>query len=98
MDKDEVISKLSSHYDEIKALGVKRLSIFGSVARGEARQGSDVDLAAEFDPAAHVGLFGFSRIESFLRELLGVEVDLLSEPVRKERVQSEIDRDRVIVF
>lgn len=84
--------------DEIKALGVRRLSMFGSVARGDAGTRSDVDLAAEFDPKAHVGLFAFSRIETFLRELLGVDVDLLSEPARGAHMQAEIDRDRIVVF
>lgn len=98
MDKNDVISKLSPHFDEIRALGVKRLSMFGSVARGEARDDSDVDLAAEFDPGAHIGLFAFSRIESFLRDLLGAEVELLSEPARQAHVQAEIDKDRIVVF
>ena len=37
--------------------GVRHLSLFGSVARGDAEAGSDVDLAAELDPGAHIGLF-----------------------------------------
>jgi predicted nucleotidyltransferase len=54
----------------------RRIAVFGSVARGEARTGSDVDLLVDFEPGAslldQVGLF------QDLEELLGVEVDVVS--------------------
>ncbi len=54
----------------------RRIAVFGSVARGEARPGSDVDLLVDFEPGAslldHVGLF------QDLEELLGVGVDVVA--------------------
>ena len=44
MDRDETIAKLREHEAELKALGVQHLYLFGSTARGEASEGSDVDL------------------------------------------------------
>jgi len=49
MDKGQVISKLRDHRDELTAAGIVHLRVFGSVARGEANDSSDVDLIAEFD-------------------------------------------------
>jgi uncharacterized protein len=47
MDREQVIATLRAHEPELKASGIVRLSLFGSVARGE--RGHDVDLIAEFD-------------------------------------------------
>lgn len=79
-------------------MGVTRLSLFGSVARGEAGLGSDVDLAAELDHERRIGLFHYAEIAERLEEMLQSKVDLLTEPARKPRMQAEIDRDRVHVF
>ena len=50
MDKSAVISKLRAHQSELRAAGITSLSLFGSLARGDAHAQSDVDLLAEFDP------------------------------------------------
>lgn len=79
-------------------MGVARLSLFGSVARGEAGPDSDVDLAAEFDRSRPFGLFQFVRLEERLGDLLGIKVDLVGEPIAKPRFRARVDRDRVHVF
>jgi len=74
------------------------LSLFGSVARGETEGDSDIDLAAEFDPAARMDLLQLSALEWHIAELLGRTVDLLPEPVEKRRLQDQINRDRRRAF
>ncbi len=98
MDRDTVIERLRAHEAELKAMGVARLSLFGSVARGEAGEGSDVDLAAEFDRSRPFGLFKFVELQDRLGELLGVKVDLVGEPIAKPRFRARVDQDRVNVF
>lgn len=98
MDRESAISILRVHESELRALGVMRLSLFGSMARGEAGPASDVDLAAEFDPKARVGMIKFGLIDRRLHELLGLDVDLVGEPARRGQMQAQIDRDRVRVF
>ena len=98
MDRDTALSRLKAHEAELRAMGVIGLSLFGSVARGEAGPDSDVDLAARFDPAAEVGMFKYGAIVERLRTLLGISIDLVVEPARKPRMQTEIDRDRALVF
>ncbi len=53
---ERVIATLRAHEPELRQAGIRRLSLFGSVARGEAEAESDVDLAVEFDPAAEMDL------------------------------------------
>ena len=98
MEREAVLERLRAHEAELKAMGVARLSLFGSVARGEAGPASDVDLAAEFDPAAEVGMFKYGAISQRLYDLLAGPVDLIGEPARTSRMQAEIDRDRVRVY
>jgi predicted nucleotidyltransferase len=94
----DVIATLRAHADELRATGIRHLSVFGSVARGEATSESDVDLAAELDPDARIGLFALTALERRLAELLARKVDLLPEPVEMDRLQASLDRDRVRAF
>ncbi len=95
---DQIIALLRAHEAELRAKGIARLSLFGSVARGDAAADSDVDLAAEFDPAAQMDLIGLSALERLIGDMLGRRVDLLPEPVGKPRLRASIERDRIGAF
>jgi predicted nucleotidyltransferase len=95
---EKVIATLRAHEAELRAAGIRTLSLFGSVARGEARQDSDIDLVAEFDPAARMDMIRLAGLERELAGLLGREVQILPEPVRKPRLRTNIARDRVRAF
>lgn len=94
----DIIAVLRAHEAELRQAGIRRLSLFGSVARGEADVDSDIDLAVELDPNAHVGLFRLISLERRLTEILGRDVGLLPEPAENLRLQFNIDRDRQRAF
>ena len=98
MNRNDAIARLKAHEAELRELGVIGLSLFGSVARGDAGPGSDVDIVARFDPAAEVGMFKYGTILARLRTVLSAQVDLVGEPARTALMQAEIDRDRALVF
>lgn len=95
---EHVITTLRAHEAELREAGIRRLSIFGSVSRNEARPDSDIDLAAELDPVAQMDLFQLTGLQTRLATLLGREVALIPEPVEKARLQARIDRDRRLAF
>ena len=95
---ERVVETLLAHEAELRAAGIKRLSLFGSVARGEAGPESDVDLAVELDPEAHLDLLDLVALERRLGELFGRSVHLLPEPVEKPRLRANIERDRRRAF
>jgi uncharacterized protein len=95
---ERVIATLRAHEAELRQAGLRSLSLFGSVARGETETDSDIDLAAEFDPAARMDLLQLTALERRIAELLGSPVDLLPEPVEKRRLQDQINRDRQRAF
>ena len=92
------VRHLQGTKDELRRAGIRHLSPFGSIARGDAEAASDVDLAAKFDPDARMDLFHLTALESRLGSILGRRVDLLPEPVEKLRRQANIDRDRRRAF
>lgn len=102
MDKDAVIAKLREHRDELVADGILSLSLFGSVARGEATEQSDVDVVVTLDDdIVGRGLDYFSslaRLQQKLEIILGKPVDIASEPIQKPRLAREIARDRKLAF
>jgi uncharacterized protein len=101
MERDHVIAALKAHEQELRTAGVLSVSVFGSVARGEDSV-HDVDVAARLgENFSTPGLSYFSRLnelEGRLSGILGCKVDVVEEPVRKKRFQTEIDRDRALTF
>jgi predicted nucleotidyltransferase len=93
-----IIATLCAHAAELRAAGIRHLSLFGSVARGEGEPDSDIDLAAELDREARIDLFALTSLERRLSEILGRRVDLIPEPVEKASLRKNIERDRRRAF
>jgi len=75
------------------AHGVRNLRVFGSVARGEDRPDSDVDLLADLPPG--LSLFKLGRVEADLEAILGSRVDLIPAADLKPGVRPRVERDLV---
>jgi predicted nucleotidyltransferase len=93
MKRDRVLKILAENRDRIGSFSVSSLSIFGSVARDEAKDGSDVDILVEF--GGPVGLFDFIRLELFLEELLSARVDLVTPDAIRADMRAQILRDAI---
>jgi predicted nucleotidyltransferase len=96
MSLDEILAKLRAASDLLDAYAVKRIGVFGSVARGEAGPDSDVDLLVEFDRARYPGL-EFFALERELADLLGRRVDLIAAEELTPRLKVGVARDLVPV-
>ena len=101
MERAHVIAALKAHENELRSAGVSSVSLFGSVARGED-SAHDVDVAVRLSENFSArGLTYFRRLgelEGRLADIPGCKVDVVEEPVRKKRFQTEIDRDRALAF
>jgi predicted nucleotidyltransferase len=75
------------------AHGVQNLRVFGSVARGEDRPDSDVDLLADLPTG--LSLFGLGRVEADLGAILGARVDLIPAGDLKPGVRARVEPDLV---
>ncbi|HPF36308.1 MAG TPA: nucleotidyltransferase family protein [Candidatus Krumholzibacteria bacterium] len=76
--------------------GVRKVSLFGSFARGDAGPESDVDLIVEF--AEPTGFLALVRLEHELSELLGRKVDLLTEAAIGRHLKEEILQSRRVIY
>lgn len=100
--RDDVIATIRAHRDELLERGVATLSLFGSVARGDNCDASDVDVAVRLRADAVLTGFDYfgqiDQLKQTLGQLVGRTVDIVVEPVRKDSLRAEIESDRVLVF
>ena len=75
--KERILSLLQKHSEQMKALGVRKLGLFGSFVRGEQNEISDIDILVEFDPSKK-GFDNFICLAFFLEELFGRHVELVT--------------------
>ena len=92
MTTQEIQTKLTDHHEELRQMSIASLALFGSTARGEADESSDIDLLVEFDRV--VGLFHFFKVQHRLEEILEVsKVDLIQRgavhPMLRDHILSE---------
>ena len=96
MNRTEVLALLAQHKPELSArFGVKRLALFGSVARGTARDDSDVDVLVGFERAPTPGQF--FGVQFYLEDLLGCAVDLVSETAPRPQIRPYVERDAISI-
>ena len=95
MEKNQIILKLTKNRELLKRYGVKEVRLFGSVARDQASDDSDVDLLVAFEPTAHIGLFEFSRLRHELSQLLGCDVDLATQNALHRNLKARILKEAI---
>ncbi len=77
---------------------IKRLAVFGSVPRGEARDESDLDVLVEFEPG-HVPGLAFIRMQDELGDLLGGRrVDLVTPKFLNQRIRDRVLAEAVVLY
>lgn len=93
----DIYTRLSEKRDEILALaarsGIKNIRIFGSVARHEAREGSDIDFLVEFPLGT--SLLAHAAFQRELSGILGCDVDVASVNGLKEQIRHTVMQDAV---
>jgi predicted nucleotidyltransferase len=92
----EITSIIQSHKSEFaEKYGVSEIGVFGSVVRGEAREGSDLDVLVSFDRP--VSFFGIMDLEFQLEELVESKVDLVMKRSLKPRIGKHILQEVVMI-
>jgi len=98
MNKRAALKTLSTHAEDIRAFGVAHLYLFGSTARGDARDGSDVDLFVDLKKDARVSLFEMVDLKNYLSRLLHAPVDVFPREGLHRVIRADVEREAVRVF
>jgi len=80
----------------LKPWGVLRISLFGSVVRGEDSPESDLDILVQFREP--VGLLTLARLRRELSERLGRNVDLVTEAALSPYIRPFVERERMVIY
>ncbi len=97
MNRDEAISTLRAHADELRAVGVDRLFLFGSVARNEAGSTSDVDLFFETDNP-RFSLIDLVDAQERIGEILAAPSDVMTAASLHPMLRPQIEAEALRVF
>jgi len=88
MRRAEALHRIAQSEAALRSMDVAELSLFGSVARDDATEASDVDLLVEF--SRPVGLLHFVRVRRFLESILEAKVDLVTRDAIKRQLREAI--------
>ncbi len=92
----KTMSIIQENFEHIKdTYGVRKIAVFGSVAKGKSNKNSDVDIIVEF--VNPIGFFGFLELEFYLSGLLKKEVDLITKKALKPIIKKTILKEAVYV-
>jgi predicted nucleotidyltransferase len=98
MRKAEAIEQLKRHAGPVRALGATSLYLFGSAARDEAQQGSDLDLFIDYYRGSRFNGFDLVGIKQYLERALGIDVDVTTRDGLHPMLRSDIERSAIRVF
>ena len=90
MNKADALATLKRSEPALRARGVRRAAVFGSVARGEHRPDSDIDIMVEIDPEAHITVFDYADLKDYIASLFDGPVDVVNRDSLKPYVRPNI--------
>jgi uncharacterized protein len=97
MRREESMRRLRDRRAELERLGVERLYMFGSTARDEAREDSDVDLFFDY-PRGKFGLYELLEVKDLAMSVLGQKTDIITRDSLHKALRASIEASAVLVF
>ena len=98
MNAQRALTTLRQNEPALRARGISHAALFGSVARGDNRADSDIDILVEFDPGAHVTVFDYVGVKEFISGLFRERVDVIDREALKPHLRGPSDRDAIYAF
>lgn len=92
MTRDDILRAIAEHRDELRAMHVRELALFGSHARGDASPESDIDFLVELEAKT---FDVYMDVKEYLERLFGRRIDLVMKSALKEELRESVLREAV---
>jgi len=98
MDRNAALEILRRSEAALRARGVSHAAFFGSVARGESRPDSDIDIMIEIDPDKTVGIYDYVDLKDFIAALFEGPVDVINRDSLKPHIGPAATAEAIYAF
>jgi hypothetical protein len=98
MNREEVIGTLKENEPALRARGIRHAALFGSLARGDNRSDSDIDIMVEIDPAVSIGIYEYVALKDYVASLFDARVDVVNRDNLKPYVKPAATADAIYAF
>lgn len=98
MDKDEIIATLRAHEPELRARGVTHAALFGSRARGDHDETSDIDIMIQVDETMKIGVYGYVGLKRDIGALFRDKVDVVVRDQLKPYARGTAEANAIDAF
>jgi len=98
MNAQDALATLRRYEADLRARGIRHAGVFGSVARGENRSNSDLDIIIDIEPDARVTVFDYVGLKEYIAGLFWGTVDVVSHDALKPHIRPAVTADAIYAF
>ena len=98
MTRDEATTKLIRRAAALRERGAQAAFVYGSTARDEAKENSDIDIFIDVDPGRKFSLLDLAGMQRYLMEELGVAIDLTTRSSLHPKLRGQIESEAIRIF
>ena len=95
---EAVLERLRQSQKELQRRGIIHAAVFGSVARGDATENSDIDILIDIDPKIPMDIYAYTNLKRFVADLFPLPTDVVNRAALKEGINISVQQDLFYAF
>lgn len=98
IDSEAVLTCLRRHQNELQNRGILHAAVFGSVARGEANEASDLDILIEINPEFPLDIYTYANLKRYIANLFPISTDVVNQAALKQGISVQAQKEALYAF